>query len=240
MSSEQDSCASRPRREKKLTSKAHELEEEKVQSEISATKRAMGRRNGASPARNTNGRAAPSNPRASTERIAPQRNGTLTLQDYARAMLERIELGGFRIYSWPYPPPKSFPTTSERHREWKRKQDALEESEEFEDIEIADDWANFCGKWYIYGPHQGDMERCIARTFVDRAKRAFRMGAPWSTFADGELAIDSLAEAKAEKDPEKRKLLIEWGLDNQLRLAVFVAIRKRLCTEIWLEEFSDQ
>lgn len=53
-----------------------------------------------------------------------------------------------------------------------------------------------------------------------------------------EQTINSEAQARAEADPTKRSRLMEYALDNDLRLAVFNALKRRLSEEIWLEPYE--
>lgn len=148
----------------------------------------------------------------------------------------------FVIYHWPAPKPakKDFPQLSQSHRNWKKKQDQLEgRVDQFLDGPYdADDWTDFAGNPLLYdGDALATREYSIGRTFVNRAKRAFRRGWTWEMFEKDEEAIDSLKAANIETNADRRALLLEEHLDNDLRLAVFDALKERLCNEIWLEKY---
>ena len=148
----------------------------------------------------------------------------------------------FAIYSWPYPRPKNFLALSESQKAWKRDVDKHKSLQDIDDG--CDDWYEFSGDRATYRlkTNRGDgltMECCIASTFVNRAKRAFRGGKTWQDFEFEERTIDSEAHAREELDSRRRQVLESQALDNNLRLAVFDALKRRLREEIWLEPSSD-
>lgn len=140
-----------------------------------------------------------------------------------------------KIYDWPYPLPTDLPALAEFHKTWKTRQDAAEAAAD-RDPEL-DDWHEKCGRPEAYrqGFSDASLEYSIARSFILRAKRAFRAGRSWAAFEDEELAIDSMEHARAVADPARRALEMEEAVDNGLRLAIFACIRVRLCREIWLQ-----
>ncbi len=119
----------------------------------------------------------------------------------------------FMIYPWPAPRPKDFTAPPPSHRGWKVAQDARDEAR---DVDDGSD------EWYAFSD-DGD-RRCIARAFVNRAKRAFWARRPWSGFAEAERSSYNEAEAK------QRSSIV---MSNKLRLEVWHALKGRLCEEIW-------
>lgn len=145
----------------------------------------------------------------------------------------------FMIYNWQVPRPKSFVDLSDSRKAWKGKVDQQEKARDIDDG--SDDWYEFCGDRKLFKDHRGDrfaMEYCIANTFVHHAKRAFWAGKSWQEFEVQERTINSEAQARAEPGAAKRAILLEYALDNNLRLAVFNALKHRLCEEIWLEAYK--
>lgn len=151
-----------------------------------------------------------------------------------------LQFSRLAIYLWERPLPTNFLNLSDSQKTWKQRQDALEQESDTDDG--ADDWHEFSGVRTDYGRLSSNafpMERCIASTFVNRAKRAFRAGQSWQQFENSELAIDSEGQARAEIDLRRRRLLLENALDNTLQLAVFDTIKQRLCEEIWLQAYQE-
>ncbi|CAK3980239.1 Hypothetical predicted protein [Lecanosticta acicola] len=151
----------------------------------------------------------------------------------------------FFIYQWPYPPPSDFANLSDANRRWKEKTD--KEAEGLGE-EGDDDWADFAGDPDLYAnePKSSSLSpevqraRAIASNFVARSKRAYREGLSWDEFEADERSADSLAAAKQEKDMAKQTTLFREGLRNDVRLAIFDAIKKRLRAEVWLETEDDE
>ena len=143
----------------------------------------------------------------------------------------------FQIYNWRRPRPTSFANLSEERKAEKRRFDEQGKSTDIDDG--SDDWYEYSGVREDYTSRDDGfaMEHSIACTFMHRAKRAFWAGKSWVDFEFKERVIDSEAGARSEKDERKRALLLEHALDNDLRLAVFDAVKKRLCEEIWLEPY---
>lgn len=145
------------------------------------------------------------------------------------------------IYHWPAPNPTQSDCSalSQSRRSWKEKQDKADaklDQELFADD--ADDWSEFAGDPSLYDElERSQREFCIARTFINRAKRAFRAGKAWKSFEAEEEAMDSSQAPQAEKDPGRRKTRLGEDLDNGVRLAVFDGLKERLCNEIWLEKY---
>ena len=103
-----------------------------------------------------------------------------------------LQFSRLAIYLWDRPLPTNFLNLSDSQKTWKQRQDALEQESDTDDG--ADDWHEFSGVRTDYGRLSSNafpMERCIASTFVNRAKRAFRAGQSWQQFENSELAIDS-------------------------------------------------
>ena len=146
----------------------------------------------------------------------------------------------FMIYDWPPPKPKSFSNLSTGHAAWKKLVDQQERNWQTDDG--ADDWHDFAGRPenYPYTNEFFDREHCIAQTFVARAKRAFGACQPWEDFEKAEFAIDLKAGAKSETNLTNGHIGKAEGLDNELRIAVFNQLKKRLCNEIWLKEYPSQ
>ena len=149
----------------------------------------------------------------------------------------------FCIYMWQPPRPKDFLNLPESRKACKRRTDDQEKSRDIDDG--SDDWYEFSGIREDYNRlndasiGEFRMEHVIAGTFVKRAKRAFWAGKNWEEFEFQERTTNTEAQARAERDPKRRKLLMECMLDNSLRLAIFDRLKKRLCEEIWLEEYHE-
>lgn len=128
------------------------------------------------------------------------------------------------------PRPTDFLNLSESRKAWKRRVDEQERAADFDDG--SDDWYDFAGDREMYSQDSRGISKmgyCIANAFVHRAKRAFWAGKAWQEFEFAERMVDSEAQARAERDPNKRRILLEDALDNKLRLDVFDAIKQRLC-----------
>jgi len=96
---------------------------------------------------------------------------------------------------------------------------------------------SFSSDGYRYEPIGKDdgvsAVRCIASSFKNRAKLAFRQGKSWDEFED--------QEQRAYSEPIARARCPNGMVDvlsGRLRTDVWHAIRERLCNEIWLEEYS--
>lgn len=145
----------------------------------------------------------------------------------------------FVIYDWQEPKPTDFLNLTERRKAWKRRVDQIEKEA---DIDEGDNWHDFSGNRDLYPAHLRcgfALEYAVADVFKMRAKRAFWKGKTWSQFAFEERNFDSESTAKAETDPEKKRILSEEALDNWLRLRIFDMLKQRLCEEIWLQEYKD-
>lgn len=140
----------------------------------------------------------------------------------------------FQIYAWPCPRPTDFPNLSTSRLDWKTRTDAAKKLADFDDG--ADDWEDFAGNAAYYDSPAA-MASAVARTFVNRAKRALWANKTWTGFVRAQMAIDSEKLAKQERDPARRKILMEEALENKLCMAIFWRVAERLCNEIWLEEF---
>ncbi len=146
----------------------------------------------------------------------------------------------FIIYYWQFPTPKNFLKLSDSRKNWKRKIDEQEKTQYIDDG--CDDWYEFCGNRASYPAKDRNgfaMEFAVASSFLKRAKRAFWAGQSWTAFEFQERIIDSEMQAKQDLDPKRQALLLEEALDNKLRLAIFDALKRRLCEEIWLEAYID-
>lgn len=140
------------------------------------------------------------------------------------------------IYQWPPSrQPRNFTDLSDSDRRWRAKQDAIETESDIDDG--ADDWEEFAGDPELYDS-RSSLEYVVASAFVNRAKRASRAGKCWEEFEAEELAADPLRAVKEVEEPERRELLRENALDNGLRLAVFDAVKERLCGEIWSQDYA--
>ena len=53
-----------------------------------------------------------------------------------------------------------------------------------------------------------------------------------------ERTLNSEAQARAEIDSNQDAVLVEYALENNLKLAIFTALKGRLCEEIWLEPYQ--
>jgi hypothetical protein len=126
----------------------------------------------------------------------------------------------FAIYPWPLPRPKDFTHLPESRKAWKRAEDTR-----WAAAYIDDDADN----WYMYG-NDGDI-RCIASTWVNRAKWALRKGASWAVFEEEEKAtyVEAIARATCPV-----------VLSNVLRMAVFDVLQRRLLEEIWLSAPNEE
>ncbi|KAK5175663.1 uncharacterized protein LTR77_000802 [Saxophila tyrrhenica] len=130
----------------------------------------------------------------------------------------------FMIYAWQVPVPKDFTNLSESRKAWKESKDEEEGELWFDDG--SDDWYE----------HSDDGEiRPMARTFVNRAKVAFRRGMSWAEYVIEEKNAYNESIARA-RFPVASMAIV---LDGHLRLEVFHALKKRLREEIWLEPHRD-
>nr|POE61043.1 hypothetical protein CFP56_64752 [Quercus suber] len=179
---------------------------------------------------------APNRPsRAARPRQATNTIASTPRVSHARGFtLPTFSPDAFFIYYWPCPRPQIFPAISETYRAWKLAQDKFECETDIDDG--ADDWNEFAGNLIDYESTER-FHFTIAGSFLARAKRAYRAGCTWATFEQGERRIDSSAKAKMMADPAARAKWVPEVLDNELRLAIFDVIAKRLCNEIWLEEY---
>lgn len=98
----------------------------------------------------------------------------------------------------------------------------------------AEDWGDFVGDLDLY-ESESARARAIASNIVYRAKHAYREDSSWSEFERDERAANTPAAAKRGPNPAKRRMISHTSLRNDVRLAVFDAIRLRLRAEIWLE-----
>jgi len=154
-----------------------------------------------------------------------------------QCILPSFSMEMFTIYPWQVPKPrlpKDFFNLSADKRGWKAGVDVAEGEAYVEDG--SDDWQEFAGNPVDYDTST-QFYSCIARVFVNRAKRAFRAGRPWNDFASDEYFIDTQSKAMTEQDPSRRKLLLEETLENDVRIEVFEAVAARLCNEIWLQPY---
>lgn len=130
----------------------------------------------------------------------------------------------FAIYHWQHPQPKNFATLSESRKIWKRNIDNEEAAVDF------DDGVN---DWYELGDEHD--VRCIASTWVNRAKRAFRISSSWADFAEDEKNAYNESIARAAFSVPAKAIV----MSNALRMDVFHVLKKRLHEEIWLEAHKD-
>ncbi|OQO07216.1 hypothetical protein B0A48_07786 [Cryoendolithus antarcticus] len=144
-----------------------------------------------------------------------------------------------KIYEWETPTPTDFLNLTDSRKQWKANMD-MEEGDADVDDEI-DNWNLLAGREEDYQTFSPNMTLrfSIARTFISRAKRAFRARRTWQNFELEELGINSSLEASAVATPEKRALALRECLDNNLRLKVFDDMKERLCNEIWLQEYTE-
>lgn len=144
---------------------------------------------------------------------------------------------GLHIYFWPIPRPLNFLNLADWHARWKEKQD---DEEGMRDLDPdLDDWFVMSGNLLFYSSTnpQFSFTYSIARSFINRAKRAYRVGTSWIEYEDSELAIDSMSQVKEMKNPEYRALAEKEAVDNVHRLKTLMSIKERLCNEIWLEPY---
>ena len=155
---------------------------------------------------------------AMSRRTSPIKTDNLKAERYRLGIFSPEK---FAIYHWEYPRPKSFLNLSESRRAWKRRTDEQEAANDIDDG--SDDWECFSD---TSGNH------CVARTFVQRAKRVFRSGRSWEEFEEQERSINSeVATASATTSQHQ--------LNNAFRLEVFDMLKRRLREEIWLEPYTD-
>jgi hypothetical protein len=143
-----------------------------------------------------------------------QPRATQPLRDYPV-----FSRGTFLIYSWEWPFPVDFLRLNEAQKAWKRRTDQAQQAADFDDG--SDDWYEFSGD---------EDKSTVARTFVNRAKRAFWAGKSWEEFVQAERAAYNDATASAK---------CAIFLSNEFRMQVFDHLKERLCNEIWLEEYRD-
>lgn len=136
------------------------------------------------------------------------------------------------IYFWEYPYPRDFLRLSKRRKAWK---DDVDARESVDDDDSLDNWEHFVGKASLYDDRA--LELVVARTLIRRGKRAYRSGISWQDFEAEEITIDSTSVARGESTLKKRRLAMSMALDDKTRLAVFDAMKVRLCHEIWLQEY---
>ncbi|QIX00634.1 hypothetical protein AMS68_006151 [Peltaster fructicola] len=151
-------------------------------------------------------------------------------------LLSRLHL---RIYDWPGPTPLGIDTVYHWHRTWKDEQDVREALVDHD--EDLDDWFVKSGNAAAYSTTAPvfTLQYSIARSFIARAKRAYRRGTTWEDFEDNELAIDSMSQAREVQNPYLRAIHTKEAVDNDLRLKIFYRIRHRLCVEIWLQPYHE-
>lgn len=172
----------------------------------------------------------------STNRRTPtvRRKQTDQQEEEKEDLLRDLNLS---IYDWPDPQPK--PKLLPFHKEWKVLQDQREAIDDTD--EDLDDWYEKSGRpeYYSEDVNMQAFYYSIARSFILRAKRAFRAGKSWFDFETAELTLDSMAKASAWSDTQRRERQMRHALDNDVRLAVFEQIKVRLCEEIWLENYEE-
>ncbi|KAK6442406.1 hypothetical protein LTR95_001350 [Oleoguttula sp. CCFEE 5521] len=142
-----------------------------------------------------------------------------------------------KIYEWKSPTPTDFLDLTDSRKQWKASMDQQQGASDMD--EELDDWTEVSGRGSDYQALFPNMSLrfSVARTFISRAKRAFRAGTTWQEFEVEELVIDPQAKAKAIKKPEVRALELRECLNNKLRLSVFDDLKGRLCSEIWLQGY---
>nr|OQO16364.1 hypothetical protein B0A51_15337 [Rachicladosporium sp. CCFEE 5018]OQO28505.1 hypothetical protein B0A51_03317 [Rachicladosporium sp. CCFEE 5018]OQO29793.1 hypothetical protein B0A51_03232 [Rachicladosporium sp. CCFEE 5018] len=142
-----------------------------------------------------------------------------------------------KVYEWESPIPTDFLNLTDTRKQWKASMDQQQGASDPD--EELDEWTEVSGRGADYQALFPNMllRFSIARTFISRAKRAFRAGRTWQEFEVEELAIDPQAKAKATKKPEVRALELRECLNNKLRLSVFDEVKVRLCNEIWLQAY---
>lgn len=118
------------------------------------------------------------------------------------------------IYFWQSPRPVDFLNLSDTRRAWKTQTDAEEAASDVD--EGLEEWDAIADTADILKTID-ELRGLIARTCVIRAKRAFRAGKTWKSYAQVEIRAES-------------------EIDD-LRLPIFEAISPRLCNEIWLEAY---
>ncbi|KAK6418719.1 hypothetical protein LTR95_017150, partial [Oleoguttula sp. CCFEE 5521] len=107
-----------------------------------------------------------------------------------------------KVYDWESPTPTDFLNLTDTRKQWKVSIDQQQGASDMD--EELDDWTGVSGRGADYQALFPNMSLrfSIARTFISRAKRAFRAGKFWQEFEVEELAIDPQAKAKAVKKPE--------------------------------------
>ncbi|KAK4506123.1 hypothetical protein PRZ48_004088 [Zasmidium cellare] len=141
----------------------------------------------------------------------------------------------FLLNGWPRELPEDL---DELHSKWEDRKDQATTADIIETYgdDGADDWDDFAGNPDLY-PEDGDLERAVGSTFVNRAKRAFRGNKSWEQFEADEVAINSMRVAMVEHDPARHKILLRECLNNDLRLKIFNQLKRQLCADIWKEEY---
>lgn len=178
---------------------------------------------------------------------------TTTVEKFARddnigpkGNLPSFAFPSFTIYRWDGGVQPNSLALSDSRKAEKARMDKREMDNDIDDG--SDDWEEFSGvpehqysfAGSITRPSGFQMEYAVANNFMIRAKRAFWKGVSWEDFEfDERTKQDSQAHVRAEPNPGKRQKLFEIALDNELRLAIFDRVKKRLCEEIWLEKYSE-